>query len=85
MRFDYVVAALGENHLRQLTYGGLVFNKQDGFVGFVRCGRERLRRRQILDCILDTRQVDLEGGAFSQLAVHPDVATALLHDAVYRR
>src|SRR5206468_11012668 len=25
MRFDYLVAALGENHLRQLAYGGLVF------------------------------------------------------------
>src|SRR2546426_7833780 len=34
---------------------------------------------------LDSWQVDLERGPLPRLAVHPDVAAALLHDAVHGR
>ena len=31
----------------------------------------------------DAREIDLEGGAFADLAIHPDIAFALLDDAVH--
>src|SRR5206468_9913314 len=83
MRFDHFVAALAENHVRQLTDVLFVLDEQDGFVALLVRGGGPFRRR--LDGVGDAWQINLEGGALSKFAVYPDVAAALFHNAIDRR
>src|SRR5205807_2134273 len=57
----------------------LVFRKENGFAAAAGPGQRRLDR--ILR-ILDSGQIDLEGGSLAGFAVHPDAAAALLDDAI---
>ncbi len=63
MRFDHFVAALAENHLRQLADVLFVLDEQDGFVALLVRGDGPFRRR--LDGVCDAWQINLEGGALS--------------------
>ena len=81
-RFEHVVASGLQKFTRHFAHVLFVFGKQHGF----RAARQATRnvhhgsgsRR-----LVHTRQVNLEGGAFAQFAVHPDESAALLHDAVH--
>ena len=65
----------------KLPYGGFVFDQKNGFGAFERLADSRLRLPRDTQP-LDLRQVHLEGGSVSGLAVHGDVTTALIDDAV---
>ncbi len=78
------VAVFLEHPARQVPHRGFILREEDGLGAAQRAGRW-LRSGDRLARQLDARQVDLERGAPPRLAVHPDVAAALLHDAVHGR
>ncbi len=81
--FDHPIAVFLENLASDDPQGTFVLDQQD------RLPPSRGHRR-FLDLrrhgwFVDTRQIDLERGASPHFAVHPDMATGLLHDAVHHR
>src|SRR5437879_10469474 len=71
--------------MRKVTDGGIIFDEKNaaGETCQALCevrGHKLLR----LECFIRSRKVDFEGSTFSCFAINPDVAAALLDDAVYR-
>src|SRR6185436_14062558 len=81
-RLEEMIAAVFERPAGQVPQAVIVFDDEDRF----RPGRQiemlghlGFRAR---DAVHDAGKVDLEARAFARLAVHPDISTALLDDAV---
>src|SRR5882724_2357883 len=77
-----VVAVPGQHSLDEIPDRVLVFDVKDGFVADrVTMCRACPRARALV--LIGARQIDLERRAVTDFAVHPDVAAALLDDAVH--
>src|SRR5690606_22359208 len=84
-RIHHPVAHPIEYAANQHAYGKLVLHEENGFTPLQRgIGAGRPLRRALLHLRLDTGKIDAEGGAHAQLALDPDISTALLDDAVDR-
>src|SRR5688572_30090269 len=79
--FQYNVAGALQDRMNQLANDFVILDYKNGF------GSERwLRQRGMANHIRTLphlRQVDLKRAAFAKFAVHPNIATTLLHKAVY--
>src|SRR2546428_11671404 len=80
-RLEHRVAAGLENISRELPDGPLVLHQQNRLTALGRVSQRATRLRRVGGAV-DARQVDFERRALTELAVDPDVATALLHDPV---
>src|ERR1051325_9762366 len=82
--FYNFIAVAFQSLTRELTQHLFIFNQQDG----LRSPRHFLAFNIALvffNAIVNTRQVDLEGGPSADFAIHPDIAALLFDDAVARR
>ena len=84
LRLDRLVAFAAEEAAGEIADQRLVLHHEHALAASPRRG---LRRRpgEPLAALLHLGQVDPEGASLARLAVDPDVAVALLHDAVGRR
>ena len=81
--FEHGIAVAFEHLTGDAPHRRLVLDHQDRLRS-ARGARRQLRGLgRALGQLLDARQVELEGGALADLAVHPDESTALLDDAVH--
>src|SRR5688572_15251758 len=84
LRFQDGVALLPESAAGKAAHDVLVLHDEDGLVPAPELQRAPLRRHGRRPATGE-REVDLEGGALARLAVAPDEAVTLLHDAVHGR
>src|SRR5215472_5426909 len=70
-----------EHHGDKLANAGIIFDDENGLGALFECSL-RFFRSERFGNSLRLWQIDVEGCADSQLAVHPDAAAALLHHAV---
>src|SRR5579864_911092 len=79
--FQNFISAGSKQIARQAAQRLFVLDQQNGLrssPGWRGLGSRLLRA----SWFVDYRQIDLEGGALARLAIHPDVPSALPHDAV---
>src|SRR2546425_13338548 len=78
---EHVVAVALQHLAGHAPDWRLVFHQEDGFLAAPCCRRRRFRSEH-LGRLLDPGQINLEGRPCPRLAVQPDEAAALPHDAV---
>src|SRR5207247_2498611 len=74
------ITSLLQSKRRQFAHDGFVLDEQDGLASFGVVGR-RVADRDDLGSRLDLGKINLEGGAFAELALDVDMAGILADDA----
>src|SRR5882724_3511450 len=83
-RWNHVVTLLCQHRLDEFPHGFLIFHNQYRF----RSSSRPWGGPSSCNCVgnlIHSWEINFEGAALARLAIDPDVAAALLHDAIHRR
>src|SRR6266403_6217608 len=81
---NHVVTLLCQHGLDEFPHGFLILHNQYRFCSSLRPWGGPSSCNGVGN-LIHSREINFEGAALARLAVDPDVASALLHDAIHRR